>query len=208
MRNLPVIGLTGGMGSGKSTVSAILAARGGCILDADKINHEQMRKGRPMHHEIVRVFGTGILDERGEIVRRLLGMVVFGDEAKLQTLVDITHGHVLAETVLEMEALRQDDRGYKFIVIDAPLLIEANMQGMCDSVWVVTADDEMRVTRVLARDGLSREQVQARMRKQLPQYVLASYADYVIQNNDGVETLEKEVDVCLRNVLRGEPEKI
>ena len=198
---IPIIGLTGGMGSGKSTISAMLAARGGCILDADKINHEQMQKGRPAYTEIVKRFGTDILDANSEIARRKLAAVVFGDAALLRALEDIAHRHVIAETLRTIEALRVDNCGYRFIVIDAPLLIEANMQTICDAVWVVAADEDIRIARVLARDGITREQALARMQKQMPQAQRIGYADCVLSNNSGVDALEAEVDGCLRNVL-------
>jgi len=198
---LPIIGLTGGMGSGKSVVSQILAARGGCILDADVMNHEQMRKGMPAYAEIAAVFGEGILGADGEIVRRRLGDIVFRDAAQLQTLVEITHRHILAAMTQAIEALRADNQGYRFIVIDAPLLIEANIHKICDAVWVVTADEETKIARVLARDGLTRPQVLERIRKQIPQDVLAGYADSVLPNDGGLEALEEAVDACLGRVI-------
>jgi len=189
------------MGSGKSVVSQILAARGGCILDADVMNHEQMRKGMPAYAEIAAVFGEGILGADGEIVRRRLGDIVFRDAAQLQTLVEITHRHILAAMTQAIEALRADNQGYRFIVIDAPLLIEANIHKICDAVWVVTADEETKIARVLARDGLTRPQVLERIRKQIPQDVLAGYADSVLPNDGGLEALEEAVDACLGRVI-------
>ena len=199
-QKLAIIGLTGGIGSGKSTISRLLALRGGHILDADEINHGQMRPGMHAYREIVKQFGKRILLPSGEIDRRGLASVVFGDETLLQTLVDITHGHVIAATVLAIEALQTDNQGHRFIVIDAPLLIEANMHAICDAVWVVVSDDETRVARVMARDNLSREQVLSRMQKQIPQAALAGYADCLLDNNGGFDALERQVNDGLRRL--------
>jgi len=204
---LPIIGLTGGMGSGKSTVARILALRGGYILDADEINHAQMRKGMPAHKAIAEAFGANVLDADGEIARRLLAAVVFNDAAKLQILVDITHGHVIAATVLAIESLQADHQGFRFIVIDAPLLIEANMHSICDAVWVVTAGEETRVARVVARDGLTKEQALARIQKQLPQDVQERYADCLLRNDNDFDALEADVEQNLQNVLRTKNDK-
>ena len=157
----------------------------------------------PAYTSIVEAFGEGILDENGEIARRRLGAIVFEDEAKLKILVDITHRHVVAATMQAIERMQADDaaHGYRFIVIDAPLLIDADMHLVCDAVWVVTADDERRIARVLARDGLTREQALERMRRQRPQDELAGYADSVLCNDGGEADLEEVVDACLCGVL-------
>ena len=198
---LPIIGLTGGMGSGKSTVSRFLAVHGGCILDADAINHEQMRAGMPAYMSIVEAFGQNILDTDGEIARRALGAIVFQDESKLQKLVEITHKHVANATMQAIDALQKDNQNHRFIVIDAPLLIEANMHTICDAVWVVTANDGIRIARILERDGLTKEQALERIQKQIPQSTLAGYADCILQNNGDLKTLEIEIDKCLRQIL-------
>ncbi|MCL2617338.1 MAG: dephospho-CoA kinase, partial [Defluviitaleaceae bacterium] len=167
--SLAVIGLTGNSGSGKSAIAGICAEYGAYVINADEVNHENMAAGKPAYQEICAAFGTNILDEHGEINRRVLGGIVFADKAKLQALVDITHKHVIAETRRRINEAMVNPTKYKFIVKDAPLLIEAGMHKECDETWLAVADYGTRLQRIRSRDGLSDEHIANRFASQTPQ---------------------------------------
>jgi len=187
MRNnnerIAVIGITGNSGSGKSLISGICAGLGAYVINADEINHENMIAGQPAYYEICGVFGAGILDEDGAIDRRKLGAVVFSDKELLQTLVRITHKHVIAETTRRITETTANPGEYSFIIIDAPLLIEAGVHKHCDEVWLVNADYDTRLRRVMARDSLSSEQIAKRFASATSPSELEKHSHVVIENN-------------------------
>ncbi|MGB4314020.1 MAG: dephospho-CoA kinase, partial [bacterium] len=154
-----VIGLTGGIATGKSTVSRMLAEKGLPIVDADLIAREVVEPGKPAYREIVQTFGGEILQADGTLNRKLLGKLVFGDPARLQTLNQITHPRIREEIEGRLQALR--DKGTELAVLDAPLLIEANLQPLVDEVWVVTCPRELQIKRLQERDNLSVPEAEA-----------------------------------------------
>jgi len=197
-KQFKIIGLTGNSGSGKSLIASICASFGAYIINADDINHANMLAGGTAYDEICAVFGRGILDELCEIDRRKLGDIVFADNGKLQTLVAITHKHVIAETHALISSVLAKPNGYKFIIIDAPLLIEAEMHKDCDETWLVTASDETRLERIRKRDNLSDEQITKRFAAATPSSELAKHADLIIENNfTDIESLEHSIKTLL-----------
>ncbi len=198
---MKVLGLTGSIASGKSTVSGILRLHGGYILDADEINHYNMLRGNRAYKEIIDVFGRAILDEDSEIDRSLLGEKVFSHKAKLSALEEIAHRHVKEYTLEKLKELEAEGT-HVFCVIDAPLLIEANMQFYCDSVWLVFADTHTRVKRLLSRNNYTHEQALARINAQTPYSALLKHADTVIYNAGTREELEARVDRELLKFLK------
>ena len=147
-----IIGLTGTIGSGKSTVSARLAKLGALVLDADTISREAVKKGADGLNKIAEVFGKEVIDANGELDRKALAGIVFSDESKRLILNGIIHPQVL-------KALKERTHGEKalnpdrMIVWDVPLLIEVGWVEYVDSVWLVTAPEQTRINRITARDG-------------------------------------------------------
>ena len=185
-----IIGLTGNSGSGKGAVGKILEKHGALVIDCDVLAHENMAKGGVAYHDIVRAFGDGILSENGEIDRKILGGVVFNDKDKLALLNKISHAYINRRVFEIIEESPQ----YNLIVIDAPLLFEAGMAEKCSACWLVTADEKIRLERVMQRDGINEEKARERFRNQRDLSRIPDQFDVVIENNYDTETeLEKEV---------------
>ena len=189
---LKILGLTGGIATGKSAVSGILREAGGLIIDADAINHENMRPGGPAFAEILAFFGPGIL-AAGEIDRKKFGAIVFADREKLRALEIITHGHIISRTEEILEAAK----GRAFAVIDAPLLIESGVYKICGEVWLMKCREETRVARLMARSGLSEPEARGRIAAQTPFDELAPFADRIIENDGNMAELREKTMDCL-----------
>jgi len=201
---LKIIGLTGNSGSGKSLIASICEHYGAYVINADAINHANMLKGNAAYDEVCETFGDGILDQYDEIDRRKLGEIVFSDSEKLQKLVAITHKHVITSTHAQIACVQTNPNEYKFVVIDAPLLIEAEMHKDCDETWLVTANYETRLARICRRDNLSNEQINKRFASATPSSELVKHADVIIENNfDDITELEHTIKSLLikRSIL-------
>lgn len=194
---MKVIGLTGGTGSGKSVVSKSLAEAGAVIVDADKIAHEIILKGEPAYHEIVEYYGTGILDAEGNIIRKKLGEIVFNDKEKLAFLNQCTHKYITAEVKKQIAAAKAEGIATA-IIVDAPLLLEAKLETVCDLVWVVYADPEVRARRVMDRDGISYELAKARISNQKSWEEYKSAASAVIDNSKDLSHLKEQISEILK----------
>lgn len=174
-----IIGIAGSSGSGKGEVCKILEGLGCYIIDCDKLAHENMAKGGCAYSDIVNAFGTDILGSDGEIDRKILGGIVFNDKGKLALLNRIAHS-LIKKRITEIIA-ENTDREY--IVIDAPLLIEGGLLPLCSCAWLVDADTEVRLCRVMQRDGITREKALERFKNQAP---ASEYRDLfcpIITNN-------------------------
>ncbi len=181
-----VVGLTGGIASGKTFVSNELKRLGAHIIDADVIAREIVEPGRPALAEIVKEFGTGILKADGTLDRKALAGIVFSDKEKLQILNGITHPRIIERTkalIDEIESAHEDP----LIVVDAAVLIEAGIHGSVDEVVVVLISEEEQLKRLINRDGLTEDEARKRVASQLPLKEKAGYADYVIDNNNSPE---------------------
>ena len=196
---MKVIGLTGGTGSGKSVVSKSLLAAGAVIVDADRIAHEIILKGEPAYHEIIEYYGTGSLDVEGNIIRKKLGEIVFNDKEKLAFLNQCTHKYITAEVKRQIAEAKEAGTA-KAIIVDAPLLLEAKLETVCDLVWVVYADPEVRAQRVMARDGITYELAKARIANQKSWEEYRAAADAVIDNSKDLVHLEKQLDEILKTL--------
>jgi len=191
---LTVIGLTGGIASGKSTVTALLKEKGAAIIDADKIAREIMSKGEPAWFEVLNYFGDEILNnDRSDIDRKKLAHIVFSDKAKLEVLNNITHPKIIEEIKRQVEEYKK--AGKKIIVIDAALLIETGLDKIADEVWVVAANEDIQLQRLMAREkDITKDEALKRIKSQMPLAEKLKFADRVIDNNSSIEETKKQVD--------------
>jgi dephospho-CoA kinase len=189
---LKIIGITGGIGSGKSTVSVTLRDLGAAVVDADVISRNITAPGGKAYDELLEYFGGEIAGENGEIDRTKLAAVAFGDKVKLHALNCITHRHI-ADKIRDTVELLKSSGKWDIIVIDAPIPVEKGFLDLADEVWTVTADLEVRIRRVMERSGYTREEVVKRMEAQLRDDEYLAIADQVLNNNGSVEELEQAV---------------
>jgi dephospho-CoA kinase len=194
------IGLTGSIGSGKSTVAELLVKRGFAVADADVFARAAVAPGTIGETKVLHEFGTGILDSAGRLDRKKLGDVVFGDPAKLAKLEGILH-----PLIREMTKARRDELaagGHKMGFYDVPLLFEKQMEPLFDEIVVVSSDPKVCIERVMKRSSMAREDVEKRLRAQLSIEEKIKRAHWVIRNDGTREELEKAVDQFLRDVGR------
>lgn len=191
---LKIIGLTGGTGSGKGAVSISLSRHGAFVIDCDKVAHCILEKGKPAYEEIVSHFGNQILDEEGEIIRKKLGDIVFSNQQKLSFLNECTHKYIVLEIHEQIRIVQQCREDYFFVVIDAPLLIEAGLVPLCDFIIVVFAEESLRIARIMERDSLTYKQAQSRIDNQKSWEEYKSCADFVIDNSRDIAFLEEQIN--------------
>ncbi len=194
------IGLTGGIGSGKSTAAKILAALGAPIIDADKVGHEIYLPQTPAYRELVAAFGEGILGADGTIDRRKLGPIVFADPAALRRLNAIVHPKMYARMGEMVAAMRRAGET-RPIVVEAAILIEANWQPLFDEIWLVTATRERVIERIERDRGLKPEQTEARIRAQLSDEERRKHATAEIRNDGTLEQLRDTITRLWRDLL-------
>ena len=196
---MKVIGLTGSIGSGKSTVSAYLARKGYLIIDSDLLAKELVKKGRPALKEIEEVFGKKVIASDGELDRAEMAKIVFKHPKKKSLLEDIVTKRVIKEIKKELNALKKI--GHKGIVfVDAPILFESKADIPMNEIWVVVADDKIRAKRVKARDGSTLEEFNRRSSSQLPQEEKIKLADKVIENNGTERQLYSRIRSLLKEI--------
>ena len=191
-----IYGLTGGTGSGKTTVAEYLREFGCEVVDADLIARQVTEKGSPVLDKLAETFGSDILDENGELIRKKLGSKVFGDDAKMAVLNELMR-KALDEGFEAALKEASSKRLYGKVFFDAPALFETNREYMVNKVWVVAADKETRIARIMKRDGISREEVLKRMQSQLPEDDKIARADFVIYNDGTLEDLKEKVRKAL-----------
>ncbi|MCS6962513.1 MAG: dephospho-CoA kinase [Thermoflexus sp.] len=189
-----LIGLTGNIACGKSTVARMLAEKGAYIIDADAIAHEVIRKGTPAYEAILRRFGEGILGPDGEIDRRRLGAIVFRDLNALRDLEAIVHPAVLVEIQRRIQACPEAPA----IVIEAIKLIESGFARACDTLWVVTCSESEQVRRLMIERGLAEEEARVRIRAQPPQEEKIRHAHVIIDNSGDLEATRRQVEQAWR----------
>jgi dephospho-CoA kinase len=186
------IGLTGGIGSGKSTVSKLLAELGAPIIDADQVGHAIYAPDGPAYPDMMAAFGEGILAPDRTIDRKKLGPIVFADPAALKRLNSIVHPKMFARMREMVDAMRTGGER-KPIVIEAAILIEANWQPLFNEIWLVVASRERVIERVERDRGLKPEQTEARIKAQLSDDDRRKYATTVVTNNGTIDGLRAKV---------------
>ena len=187
-----VIGLTGGIASGKSLVSRRLAERDAVVIDADKLGHESYRRGTETFGAVLRAFGNDIVGADGEIDRRALGAKVFGDTAARKRLEAIVWPAIRRLGAERIEALRA--QGTPVVVLEAAVLIEADWLDLADEIWLVLTSPETARKRLIERNGLSAEQADARIGAQLTNEQRRPHAQVVIENDGTLDELRSAVD--------------
>jgi len=196
-----VIGLTGGIASGKSTVSAKLKELGAAVIDVDIVAREVVSKGEIAYNRIVQCFGEGILLPSGQINRKRLGGVVFSDKEKLALLNSITHPEIISRVKDRIRELKAEGR--KVIVVDAAILIEMGLHKYVDSVWVVAVDRETQIKRLIERDKFDYRESENRVNSQFSNEIRRKYADVIIDNNKSVEEVGKRLEELWNNIVTG-----
>ncbi len=198
--HLYLIGLTGNIGCGKSTVVALLAACGAHVIDADAVTRQVMDVGQPAYRRIVDVFGEAILQSpAGPIDRPALGRVVFGEPAKLRELEAIVHPatrNLILAWLSEQDTHAAHQARREVAVVDAIRLIEAGYPAFCDAVWVVTCDPAVQLRRLVEQRGMSEVDARQRIKAQPPQSTKIAVADVVIDNSGTLEQSEQQVEAA------------
>ena len=195
---MKVIGLTGGIASGKSTVSQMLSELGAVVIDADKIGHEAFRPDTDAWRQVVAEFGRGILDRDGEIDRSRLADVVFNDPRALEKLNRIMHPRMRRIVEGRIEALR--GQGVEAVVLEAALLIEAKWTDLVDQVWVAVAPESQVIDRLRSQRGFNEERGRARIESQMSADERARHADVLIVNDADMDTLREKVRELWENL--------
>ncbi|WP_273949766.1 dephospho-CoA kinase [Leuconostoc mesenteroides] len=193
------IGLTGGIATGKSTVSALLRQAGFPIVDADIVAREVVEPGTPTLEKIKLAFGPGIIDN-GVLDRRKLGQIVFEDGAQLKKLNDIMQPAISSAMADKINFWRLQN--VPILVLDVPLLFERDYDKnkLVDKIIVVTASEEIQLSRLENRDQLSNMEARNRVKAQLPMSKKIARADYVIDNNGRIEELQEQVTVLIKKI--------
>src|SRR5512143_3400342 len=190
-----LIGLTGNIATGKSTVAQMLEDLGATVIDADALVHELQRQGTPVYRDIVAAFGPGILDQVGEIDRKALGAIVFADPAQLRTLESIVHPAVLIESLR-----RITEASTPVVVYEAIKLIEAGRAEMCDALWVVIARSEVQLQRLMRDRRMSAAEARQRIEAQPPQSEKIERATALLDHSGSLEETRQQVASAFRAI--------
>ena len=199
---MKIIGLCGGSGSGKSTVASIFAAAGIPVLDADAIYHEMVSHSSPCTKEIAEALGSQVLTPEGALDRAKTADLVFsgeGSEERRQKLNAITHRYILEE--VRRRIAEEEKKGSFAVLFDAPLLFESGFDAECTTIVCVSADENVRLSRIVQRDGIDRETARLRFATQYSDNYLISHSDYHITNNGDAAELSETMERIVRKIL-------
>ncbi|MBR3296959.1 MAG: dephospho-CoA kinase [Firmicutes bacterium] len=191
-----IYGLTGGIGAGKSAVANMLRERGYRVLNADDISREVTQKDSPLLRLLVKDFGIEIIQEDGELNRRKLAEIAFADKDKTRRLNELVQTAILVRAIEKVSRLRflhKDD----IVFFEVPMLFEAGWDNFVNKIWLVTAPADERVSRVMERDGLSQDEIKARMKLQMTEEEKMKRSDVIINNSGDLEDLEKQVEAAV-----------
>ncbi|MFI5322197.1 MAG: dephospho-CoA kinase [Thermodesulfobacteriota bacterium] len=189
---MKVIGLTGNIASGKSSVAAMFEGLGARIIDADEIARLVVEPGKPAWNEIIDRFGKDILEPGGTIDRKKLGEIIFNDQEKRMTLNEITHPRIIGKIREVVNEGRKEN--IPVVIIEAALIVEkGGLRDLIDGLIVVTADEETQIGRLIREKGYSRKEAVSRLSAQMPAREKVKFADYIIDNSGPLETTRKQV---------------
>ena len=199
---MKVVILTGGIGTGKTTVTDVLEKRGAAVIRADEISRRILKKGEPGYAAVVNTFGSGITDSRtGEIDRAELSKTVFGDPSLLEKLNAVTHPLIYEEIGLEIgriaENAAKQNNGCDLTVVEIPLLQENEFNRIADEIWAVTCDEKVRIERLCEGRGFTEDGARARIASQPSEEEYAAAADLTIDNSGSPEDMESQIDDIL-----------
>ena len=193
-----IIGLTGGIASGKTSISSMLEEMGFPIVDADAIARRVVEKGMPALERIKKEFGEEVLNSDGTLDRKALGQLVFSSSKKLELLNSITHPAIIEEINRNINTL--SDKGEKLCVLDAPLLIESGINGMAHKVLLVYVDDRTQLSRLMNRDNISEELALKKISSQMGFEEKRKYADYVIDNSRSLDYTKAQMEKIIATI--------
>lgn len=200
---MTVIGITGPTGAGKTTVLNVLRELGGAVVDCDAVYHELLRSEGPMRDELRARFGAEIFDENGDLRRKELGAIVFGDAGALADLDAITHRHIIEE--VERRAAQARAEGRPAVALDAIALLESGLGERCDVTVAVTAPEDIRVGRIMAREGIPEEYARSRVNAQKPDSWFEERCGYTLRNDGEQGALEAGARALFRRIILENP---
>jgi len=197
-----IIGLTGGIVSGKSTVALMFKDLGAKIVDADKLGHSVILPHKPAWEKIVKIFGKDVLQNDLTIDREKLGKIVFANQSLLKKLNDITHPEITKIIKKEIDSLKNKTYNQKkILIIDAALIYEAKIDRLMDKIIVVYIDEDEQIKRLIKRNNLSKDEALQRIKSQMPMKEKVKMADYVIDNSNSLDKTKKQVEKIWKNLV-------
>ena len=195
-----IIGLCGGSGAGKGTVARLFLKHGIPSIDADAVYRDLIWPGSSLLNSLADTFGAEIIDSTGNLDRKKLAAAVFSDIEKRKLLNSITHAAIIRETESRIKVF--ESQKYPAVIFDAPLLFESGFDKKCDTVIAVVASEDVRISRLTSRDGITSAAAKQRISSQLPDEFLIEHSDFVIENNSDAADLQRKVDDIVKIILK------
>ena len=192
-----IVGITGGIASGKSTVVAQLRKHGYQVIDADQVVHDLQKKGGTLYQALFDWLGDAILQDNGELDRQALGQAIFGNQEMMAKSSALQNDIIRQELAQRRQELAKTE---SLFFMDIPLLIELDYVGWFDAIWLVVVDDETQLNRLMARNHLTLAEAKKRMASQMPTKEKLAYADHILDNNGDKAALEKQVEALLTDL--------
>lgn len=201
-----IVGLTGGIASGKSTMADMFKKEGAYIIDIDMISRDVVKPGKPAWQDVIHIFGKEVLNEDQTLNRKKVGDIVFSDAEKRKKLEEIIHPKITAETLMKINEIAKKDN-QAIVIIDIPLLIETDKQDTVNKVVLVYTSPQGQIERLVKRDGLSLEDAHKRLTSQMPIENKKKYAHYIINNEEPLKEIQKRVKEIFRELKKEEAQK-
>ncbi len=192
-----IVGITGSIASGKSTVVAQLRKHGYQVIDADQVVHDLQKKGGRLYQALFDWLGDAILQDNGELDRQALGQAIFGNQEMMAKSSALQNDIIRQELAQRRQEVAKTE---SLFFMDIPLLIELDYVGWFDAIWLVVVDDEMQLNRLMARNHLTLAEAKKRMASQMPTKEKLAYADHILDNNGDKAALEKQVEALLTDL--------